>query len=83
MQFVRPTFFDDDLAHGCQLAAIGLSLRVLKGLYDNGLSALIANYFGEGHTVIDMHIFYDQDELRKQTDVFSGKVATSVCFRPV
>ena len=44
-----------------------------------GGSALFANVFG-GHAFVGMNVYYQEDELRKQADVFTGKVLW-VCER--
>ena len=42
-------------------------------------SALFANVFG-GHAFVGMNVYYQEEELRKQADVFTGKVLW-VCER--
>ena len=87
LEFLRTTFFDN-AALECQLAAICLTLRGVSivrafitvgpgGVGQSLNTCLIANLFGGSHGFMDMNVFYNDDELRKQADTFTGRVVTT------
>ena len=74
IEFLRTTFFDNAPALECELAATCLALREMDIVRAFMTLGLIANVFGDMHGLIDMNVFYTEDELRKQADTSTGKV---------
>jgi len=77
--FIATTFWKNEDAYRCQLAAMGLVLRgrnVDRAFWTKGPggvgqslnSHLIAAMFGRSHEFLDMNVYYSDDELRKQCD---------------
>ena len=84
-EVLRTTFFDNAAALECQLAAVCLTLRGASivrafitvgpgGVGQSLNTCLIANLIGGSHGFMDLNVFFSEDELRKHSDTFTGKV---------
>ena len=84
MKFLATTYWNNEPALKCQLAAMILALRgrnVERAFWTQGPRGvgqslntdLIANTFGSNHSFVDMNIYFTPDEFRKQAEGLIGK----------
>ena len=85
MTFLASTYWNNEAALKCQLAAMILALRgrnVERAFWTLGPGGvgqslntdhLIANTFGSNHSFVDLNIYCTPDEFRRQAEGFAGK----------